>query len=267
MNAEELKVIKAELHDDNGNAPRVIPSAGHSHRKDDTSVTISFDAELLVAKPYTLIISYEGILNAQSMGFYRAQYKEISEPPASVARGEDGSPHIVCTQFQPTGARRAFPCFDEPNMKATFSLDIELPSDQTAISNTPVVATQETSEGRKRVSFETTPIMSTYLLAWAVGDLKYIETFTEQMYRGSKIPVRFYATAGSEEQGRFAIEEAAKAVDFFSSTFGIEYPLAKLDIAAIPEFVFGAMENWGLITGKANLASAHSRTLACRLSR
>ncbi|OAA77705.1 aminopeptidase 2 [Akanthomyces lecanii RCEF 1005] len=237
LNAEELKVIKAELHDDNGNAPRVMPSAGHSHRKDDTSVTISFDAELLVAKPYTLVISYEGILNAQSMGFYRAQYKAISEPPASVARGEDGSPHIVCTQFQPTGARRAFPCFDEPNMKATFSLDIELPSDQTAISNTPVVATQETSEGRKRVSFETTPIMSTYLLAWAVGDLKYIETFTEQMYRGSKIPVRFYATAGSEEQGRFAIEEAAKAVDFFSSTFGIEYPLAKLDIAAIPEFL------------------------------
>ncbi|OAQ96574.1 hypothetical protein LLEC1_08049 [Akanthomyces lecanii] len=260
LNAEELKIVKAELHDGNGDAPRVLPSTGHNHREEDTSVTISFDAELLATKPYTLIISYEGILNAQSMGFYRAQYKALSEPPASVARGEDGSPHIVCTQFQPTGARRAFPCFDEPNMKATFSLDIELPSDQTAISNTPVVATQETSEGRKRVTFETTPIMSTYLLAWAVGDLKYIETFTKKVYRGNKIPVRFYATAGSEEQGRFAIEEAAKAVDFFSSTFGIEYPLAKLDVAAIPEFVFGAMENWGLITGKANLASAHSRT-------
>lgn len=264
LNAEELKVISAELHDGKGDALRVIQSTGHSHRKDDTSVTICFDSELLVGNIYTLIISYEGILNAQSTGFYRAQYKALSEPPASVGRGEDGSPYIVCTQFQPIGARRAFPCFDEPNMKATFSLVIELPADQTAISNMPVAAMQETSSGRKRVSFETTPIMSTYLLAWAVGDLGHIETFTEQEYRGSKIPVRFYATAGLEEQGRFAIEEAAKAVDFFSSTFGIEYPLAKLDLAAIPEFALGAMENWGLIAGSANLASAPGRTLACR---
>lgn len=258
LNAEELRIINSELHDGNGDAPRVIQPSGHSYHRDDTSVTVSFDAELPVAKGYKLVIKYEGVLNAQSMGFYRAQYKALSEPPASVARGENGSPYIVCTQFQPTGARRAFPCFDEPNMKATFSLDIELPADQTAVSNTPVEATHETSEGCKRVSFETTPVMSTYLLAWAVGDLKYIETFTAQEYRGNKIPVRFYATAGLEEQGRFAIEETAKAVDFFSKTFDMEYPLDKLDLVAISECAFGAMENWGLITGKSNLVSAYS---------
>ncbi|ATY65036.1 aminopeptidase 2 [Cordyceps militaris] len=253
LNAEELKITSAELHGGNGDAPQVIPSSGCSYDSRATTVAITFEEELEVAKAYQLVINYEGSINAQSTGFYRAQYKALSEPPASVARSENGSPYMVCTQFQPVGARRAFPCFDEPNSKATFSLDVELPADQTAISNTPVATTERTAEGRQRVRFETTPVMSTYLLAWAIGDFKYVETCTAQEYRGSKIPVRFYATAGLQEQGRFAMQEAANAVDFFSATFGIEYPLAKMDLLAIPEFSFGAMENWGLITGKANL--------------
>ncbi|KAM3467491.1 hypothetical protein NHJ6243_000112 [Beauveria neobassiana] len=271
LNAEELKIINSELLDSNSQGPRVLQSTA-CYQNGDT-VTISFNEELVVARSYKLVIEYEGLLNAQSTGFYRAQYKALSEPPASVARGENGSPCIVCTQFQPIGARRAFPCFDEPNMKATFSLDIELPADQTAVSNMPVATTTTTTttttteettttEGRKRVSFETTPVMSTYLLAWAVGDLKYIETWTEREYRGSKIPVRFYATAGLEQQGRFAIEEAAKVMDFFSETFDIEYPLAKMDLVAIPEFSLGAMENWGLITGKANVFIFDEKTSA-----
>ncbi|KAK8141999.1 hypothetical protein G3M48_009488 [Beauveria asiatica] len=260
LNAEELDIIHSELYDSNSQAPRVLQSTACC--QNDDSVTISFDQELLIARSYRLVINYKGTLNAQSMGFYRAQYKALSEPPASVARAENGSPCIVCTQFQPIGARRAFPCFDEPNMKATFSLDIELPADQTTVSNMPVAATEATVEGRKRVSFETTPVMSTYLLAWAVGDLKYIETLTAHEYRGSKIPVRFYATAGLEQQGRFAIEEAAKVLDFFSETFDIEYPLAKMDLLAIPEFSFGAMENWGLITGKANILIFDEKTSA-----
>lgn len=256
MNSQEIKITKSELHDGNGATPRVISSSDCSYEVKTDTVTLSFDEELLVAKPYKLVIDYEGILNDQSMGFYRAEYKALSEPPASVARGKDGSPYIVCTQFQPVGARRAFPCFDEPNMKATFSFDIELPADQTAISNTPVETTEETANGRKRVSFEKTPVMSTYLLAWAVGDFKYVEAFTEQEYGGSKIPVRLYATAGLEQQGHYAVEQTVKAVDFFSKTFGIEYPLAKMDVLAVPEFAFGAMENWGLITGKANIVSS-----------
>ncbi|KAM3491484.1 hypothetical protein MY3957_005253 [Beauveria namnaoensis] len=265
LHAEELKITNSELLDSNSQAPRVLQSTA-CYQNGDT-VTISFNEELVVARSYKLVIEYKGLLNAQSIGFYRAQYKALSEPPASVARGENGSPCIVCTQFQPIGARRAFPCFDEPNMKATFSLDIELPADQTAVSNMPVATTtttteETTTEGRKRVSFETTPVMSTYLLTWAVGDLKYIETWTRREYRGSKIPVRFYATAGLEQQGRFAIEEAAKVMDFFSETFDIEYPLAKMDLVAIPEFSFGAMENWGLITGKANILIFDEKTSA-----
>lgn len=101
--------------------------------------------------------------------------------------------------------------------------------------------------------------MSTYLLAWTVGDFKYIETHTAREYNGKKIPVRLYAAAGLEEQGRFALEEAAKLVDFYSELFRIDYPLAKLDLVAIPDFSFGAMENWGLITGKTVLVSFASR--------
>ncbi|KAJ6781498.1 hypothetical protein PWT90_06314 [Aphanocladium album] len=260
LNAEELKIASANLHDENGDTSRVIPSSSCSCEDKGDRATVSFDEELVVAKSYKLVLEYEGILNDQSMGFYRAQYKALSEPPASVARAEDGSPYMVCTQFQPVGARRAFPCFDEPNMKATFSLDIELPTDQTVISNTPVERTDDAANGLKRVSFEKTPIMSTYLLAWAIGDFKYVEGFTEQEYGGKKIPVRFYAQAGLEEQGHYAVEETIKAVDFFSKTFGIDYPLAKMDVLAVPEFTFGAMENWGLITGRTNILIFDEKT-------
>ncbi|KAJ3475335.1 hypothetical protein NLG97_g9497 [Lecanicillium saksenae] len=260
LNAEELKITSASLHDENGDASRVIPSSGTSCEEKGDRATVSFDEDLVVAKSYRLVLEYDGIMNDQSMGFYRSQYKALSEPAASVARAKDGSPYMVSTQFQPVGARRAFPCFDEPNMKATFSFDVEIPADQTVISNTPVEATEDVANGLKRVSFEKTPVMSTYLLAWAIGDLKYVEGFTEQEYGGEKIPVRFYATAGLEEQGHFTVEETVKAIDFFSKTFGIDYPLAKMDVIAVPEFTFGAMENWGLITGKTNLLAFDEKT-------
>lgn len=254
LNAEELKIIKSELHHGNGDVVQVIQSAGYSYQNNDT-VTIAFNQDLDVGKAFKLVLEYEGMMNDQSMGFYRAQYRALSEPPASVPRSKTGSPYMVCTQFEAVGARRAFPCFDEPNMKASFALDIVIPEDQTAISNTPVAKTEDVGQGCKRVTFEETPVMSSYLLAWAVGDLKYIETTTAREYRGKKIPVRFYAAAGAEQQGMFAAEQAAKAIDFFSEIFEIEYPLAKMDLLAVPEFAFGAMENWGLITGKTNLVS------------
>lgn len=250
MNAQELKINQSILQDGNEDAANALKSSDCTYKTEDDTVTISFDEELTVGKSYKLIIEFEGILNSQSVGFYRAQYKALDEPPASVARTENGESHLLCTQFQPVGARRAFPCFDEPDMKATFALDIEIPADQTAISNTPVKDSEDTRTGYKRVSFEETPTMSTYLFAWAVGDLKYIEMSTAREYSGRTIPVRLYATAGLEQQGRYAIEQAVQAVDFFSETFGIDYPMAKLDLFVIPEFALGAMENWGLITGR-----------------
>jgi aminopeptidase N len=101
---------------------------------------------------------------------------------------------------------------------------------------------------KKLVAFETTPVMSTYLLAWAVGDFEYIEGFTERRYNGKQLPVRVYTTRGLKEQGEWALEHAPKIIDFFSESFEIDYPLPKSDILAVHEFTHGAMENWGLVT-------------------
>jgi aminopeptidase N len=180
-------------------------------------------------------------------GLYRSQYKPVVTPAASVPR-DDEFHYMLSTQFEACDARRAFPCFDEPNLKATFALSIEIPRDQVALSNMPEKETSPVGDDKKRVAFETTPVMSTYLLAWAVGDFEYVEAFTERRYNGRQIPVRVYTTRGLREQGRWALEHAPKIIDYFSEQFGIDYPLPKSDILAVHEFTHGAMENWGLVT-------------------
>lgn len=149
-------------------------------------------------------------------GFYRSKYKPAVTPAASVAK-DDEYHYMFSTQFESCDARRAFPCFDEPNLKATFDFEIEVPEDQTALSNMPEKETKKASKsGFKVVSFEKTPVMSTYLLAWAVGDFEYVEDFTRRKYNGKSLPVRVYTTRGLKEQGQFALEHAHKTVDYFS---------------------------------------------------
>lgn len=157
---------------------------------------------------------------------------------------------MFSTQFESCDARRALPCFDEPNLKATFDVSLEIPEDLVALSNMPEkgVAQKGSKEGLKVVSFERTPKMSTYLLAWTVADLEYVETFTERKYGGKQLPVRVYTTKGFKEQGKLGVEVCAKVVDFYSDIFKIEYPLPKIDLVAVHEFSHNAMENWGLIT-------------------
>jgi aminopeptidase N len=124
---------------------------------------------------------------------------------------------MFSTQFESCDARRAFPCFDEPNLKATFSVSLEVPKDLTALSNMPEKETRPSKrEGFHTVEFEPTPVMSTYLLAWAVGDFEYVEDFTRRKYNGKNLPVRVYTTRGLKEQGRFALENCHKVVDYFS---------------------------------------------------
>lgn len=208
--------------------------------------TIAFDAELPASKA-TLTIDFDGVINHDMAGFYRSQYKPAAPAAASVPR-DDEFHYMLSTQFESTDARRAFPCFDEPNLKATFDFAIEVPTDQVALSNMPVKDIKPTIDGKQLVSFETTPIMSTYLLCWAVGDFEYVEAFTERRYNGKQLPVRVYTTRGLKEQGQWALQHAPKIIDFFSEAFDIDYPLPKSDILAVHEFTHGAMENWGLVT-------------------
>lgn len=172
-------------------------------------------------------------------GFYRSKYKPQpgTEPPASVAHVDDFH-YMFSTQFESCDARRAFPCFDEPNLKATFDVEIEIPEDQVALSNMPEKEVKKSNRsGFKTVVFDRTPIMSTYLLAWAIGDFEYVEAFTKRKYNGKNIPVRVYTTKGLKEQGQWALDNCHQIVDYFSETFQIDYPLPKVDLLAVHEFV------------------------------
>jgi aminopeptidase N len=177
---------------------------------------MSFDQELQQTKKAVLAISFEGTMNNHLAGFYRSKYKPAVEAAKGVAK--DGENHYMfSTQFESSDARRAFPCFDEPNLKATFDFEIEIPEDLTALSNMPEKETRPSKkEGHKIVAFERSPLMSTYLLAWAFGDFEYVEDFTRRKYNGKSLPVRVYTTRGLKEQGRLALESAHQIVDYFS---------------------------------------------------
>jgi len=178
--------------------------------------------------------TFTGLLNDQMRGFYRSKY---------TVEGEER--FAAVTQFESTDARQAFPCWDEPAVKATFDLVIVGPRDRTILSNMPETSSEPdpTDASRKVVSFATTPVMSTYLVAIVVGEFDHVEGVSEE-----GISVRVYAPLGKREQGQFALECGLRALTFYSKFFGVPYPLTKYDMIAIPDFSSGAMENWGLVT-------------------
>ena len=178
-------------------------------------------------------ISFIGSLNDRLLGFYRSQYTDIN----------GNEKFLAATQFESTDARRAFPCWDEPSKKATFDVSLDIPDEMVAVSNMPIVSDVKGLAGRKTITFDTTPIMSTYLLAFIVGELGCIEQSTK-----SGTLMRVWTTAGKEEQGRFALQTSVDLLDYYNDYFGIPFPLPKLDHLAIPDFAAGAMENWGAIT-------------------
>src|SRR3989339_895930 len=189
--------------------------------------------KLIFAKPIhagklELKLKFKGILNDKMRGFYRSKY---------------GEKHLAVTQFESTDARRAFPCFDEPSQKAIFDVTLIVPGHTTAISNTIESSVREHESGYKIVEFEPTPKMSTYLLAFIVGEFEYIEG---ESVKGKA--VRVFTTPGKKEQAGFALDVAVKCLDFYEDYFGIPYPLPVLDLIAIPDFAAGAMENWGAVT-------------------
>ena len=171
-------------------------------------------------------------------GFYRSSYK-----------GADGSEKFMATtQMEPTDARRAFPCFDEPALKAEFTITLIADQDLTCLSNMDVKSESEvdsemTGGKRKAVTFNKSPLMSTYLLAFIIGELNMIET------NAFRVPVRVFAPPDRDiEHGRFSLELGARTLDFYEKKFNSKFPLPKMDMVAIPDFSAGAMENWGLVT-------------------
>lgn len=205
-----------------------------------TSVNISTEdetAEFLLEKQleagsYEMDIVFDGEINDKMKGLYRSKY--VNE------KGEDQ--YAAVTQFESTDARRCFPCWDEPALKATFDITLIVPPKLVALSNMPVKETINVGD-LIRYEFERTPIMSTYLVATVVGEYDYVEG-----HSADGVLVRVYTPCGKKEQGIFALEVATKVLPYYKEYFNIAYPLPKIDLIAIADFSAGAMENWGLVT-------------------
>eukprot|EP01034_Spumella_vulgaris_P022812 gene22812-28982_t len=150
---------------------------------------------------------------------------------------------MASTQFESLDARRAFPCWDEPAVKATFAITMIIPSHLTALSNMPELSTTHLPGNKKKVLFDTTPKMSTYLVAFAVGEFDFVQGITK-----NGVNLRVFSPPGRAEQGKFALDVGIRSLDFFDGYFQVPYPLPKLDMICITEFACGAMENWGLVT-------------------
>jgi puromycin-sensitive aminopeptidase len=187
--------------------------------------------QMLYPGQYSVSIKFDGKISRQMNGIYPSYFEQKKVQKT-----------ILATQFESHHAREAFPCIDEPEAKATFDFRITTPESKTIIANTPFQS-QRTDKTCIVTTFETTPKMSTYLLAFVYGDIDFIEAKTS-----SGIVVRSYATAANVKHTSFALECAVKMLEFYNDYFGIDYPLAKCDLVALPDFASGAMENWGCIT-------------------
>ncbi|EME30031.1 Puromycin-sensitive aminopeptidase [Galdieria sulphuraria] len=230
LHALDLEIKEAAVEVNNS---KLIKAENISYDKEQQTATILFPETLLPTQKVAIQLDYTGTLNDQMVGFYRSSYK-----------GSNGETrYMATTQFEPTDARRAFPCWDEPAIKAVFEITLIVPADRDCLSNMIAVSEHINESGKKVVQFQRTPIMSTYLLAFIVGEFDHIEDKTEQ-----GIMVRVYTLKGSSELGRFALQVAVKTLTFFAEFFDIAYPLPKMDLVAIPDFAAGAMENWGCVT-------------------
>ncbi len=230
LHQKDLKVTAAKItkHDKKGNQD--IPIARINTQKKFDEVRLHTE-NLIYPGHYTVSLEFSGIITRNMNGMYPCFFEH------------DGKQQeLIATQFESHHAREVFPCVDEPEAKATFDLTLATPKGETVLANTPIKE-QKAKGGSVVSTFETTPKMPTYLLAFAYGNLGYLEARTRD-----GVKVRTYATPGNVEFTRFALDTAVKTLEFYNDYFAIPYPLEKCDMIALPDFASGAMENWGLIT-------------------
>ena len=182
---------------------------------------------------WTLSVGFRGQFNRQLTGFYLSTYRD----PAGEER------RIGTTHFEATDARRAFPCWDEPDLKASWSITLVVADGLTALSNGPEISRETQGDGRVRVTFADTMPMSSYLVAYVVGPLAVTEPSD-----ANGTPVRIAHIPGKGALTKFSQDVGVKALNFFSDYYDIPYPDAKVDHVALPDFAQGAMENLGCIT-------------------
>ncbi|MGH8923330.1 MAG: M1 family metallopeptidase [Acidimicrobiia bacterium] len=227
LNSHEIEIQRAELRRGEETLEATVTFEPESQR-----TVLAFDRKL-EAGPGELYLEFTGLLNDQLVGFYKSTFTDV-----------DGNEQaIATTQFEATDARRAFPCWDEPDLKAVFGITLVVPEDLLAVSNGPEVSRKVAEDGKVAVRFADTMKMSTYLVAFAVGPFEATDPVDVD-----GVPVRVIAPRGKLELTGFALECAQFCFRYLRDYYGIPYPGLKVDHIAIPNFAFGAMENLGLIT-------------------
>lgn len=225
-----LKIGSAKIikHDKNGDQELAVSRINNQKSFDEVRLHAS---EMIYPGNYTVSFEFKGKITKPMNGIYPCYFKHDGQEKM-----------LLATQFESHHAREAFPCIDEPEAKATFDLTLETAKGETVIANTPF-KTQKTSGKKLTTVFETTPKMSSYLLAFVTGEMGYKEAKTKD-----GVLVRTYATPDNVDYTGFALDCAVKTLEFYNEYFDTPYPLAKCDFIALPDFASGAMENWGCIT-------------------
>ncbi|XP_047472166.1 aminopeptidase N-like [Penaeus chinensis] len=206
----------------------------HEYDHDRQFYIAHLKKELQKGKKYILSMEFLGYLNDKLHGFYRSTYMDA----------DGNTRNVAVTQFQPTDARRAFPCFDEPALKATFEIQLARESWMTTLSNMPIAETVPIvgQEGWVWDRYEKSVPMSTYLVVFVVSDFVQINSTVND------VAFRVWARREAIDQAEYAMEVGPKILSFFEEYFDLPFPLPKMDMVALPDFSAGAMENWGLIT-------------------
>ena len=204
-----------------------IDGAAATAAIDEKTQTVAFSTgRSLASGRHVLVIDYTGRIASSATGFFHVDY----------AGGR-----MLTTQFEPSDSRRFLPVLDEPAKKATFTLSAVVPADQLAVSNMPEAASEGLPGGLKRVRFQPTPKMSSYLLFFGLGDLERLSRDVD----GTTVSV--VIRRGQTARGAYALDTAEQLLRFYNDYFGRKYPLPKLDLVAAPGDVSGSMENWGAI--------------------
>ncbi|HEY9785474.1 MAG TPA: M1 family metallopeptidase [Candidatus Obscuribacterales bacterium] len=241
LNALDLEISSATVKGKDGK--RLTGEVSFDRESERAEITFSSPLQPGTCE---LTLAFKGVLNDKLHGFYRSVYKD--------AKGKECI--IAVTQFEPTDARRAFPCFDEPDFKATFKVRLIVDKGLTAISNAPVEKTTPLKDGKKiEVAFKETMKMSTYLVAFVVGELEATEAVN-----ADGTPLQIWTPKGKTKLAKFAESVAAHSLRFFNRYYGIRYPGEKLDLIAVPDFMFGAMENLGAVIFRENALLVDEKT-------
>ncbi|KAL3500812.1 hypothetical protein ACH5RR_039905 [Cinchona calisaya] len=230
LNASELSVDSKSVHFTSSFNKKVLEAVAVEMCEEDEIMVVEFGESLPIGVG-NLSVAFDGTLNDRLKGFYRCVYTHNKEKK-----------NMAVTHFQPANARRCFPCWDDPACKATFKITLEVPSELVALSNMPVLE-EKVNGNLKTVSYQESPIMSTYLVAVVVGLFDYVEDKTPD-----GVAVRVYCQVGEADEGKFALDVAVKTLSVYKEYFAVAYSLPKLDMIAIPDLAFGAMENYGLVT-------------------